>query len=185
MYKTLQTIIIFLSLAAPAMALNLQPRPNTFDYDYLDLALINYDAGGSGLLLTGSHDIYPNIDIFGGFSAANHYTQLGAGGGYHWAIPTLENTDARVFGGIERGEFDVGAGSFDNSDTGAFFGAGLRASASRALELFSNLTYHSFYSGDLVLDLGLRLQLNENLDLSLTGQLGDNNAFSGGVRYYY
>ena len=185
MHKILQTTALSLALATPVMALELPSRPNTFDYDYLDVGLINYDAGGSGLFLVGSHDIYPNINIFGRFAAADHYNELNAGGSYHWAIPTLDNTDALLFGGIERGEFDVGGGSFDDSDTGAFFGAGLRASASRTLELFSNLTYHSFYSGDLVLDLGLRLQLNEKLDLSLTGQLGDNDAFSGGIRYYY
>ncbi len=185
MKKTLSTLLLTLSLPAGVQALDLPTRPNTFDYDYLDAGFIDYDAGGSGIYLRGSIDTYPNINLLGGFAAADDYIEFSLGAGYHQAIPTLKNTDMRFAAGIERGEFDVGGGSLDDSDTGIFLSAGIRASATPALELYGDVSYHSFYSGDLVLDLGLRLQINETVDFTVGGQLGDNDALAVGVRYYY
>ncbi len=183
--KFLPALIIAMAVPLQAPALTLQPQPNTFDYDYLDAGLVDYDAGGSGLYIDGSHDVYPNFNLIGSFVAADHYTEISAGLGYHMAIPELENSDVNFFAGIERGEFDVGGGSIDDSETGGFIGTGIRASATPSLELFSTISYHSFYSGDLALDLGLRLQLNEQLDFTRSGQLSDNDALAVGVRYYY
>jgi len=87
--------------------------------------------------------------------------------------------------GIERGEFDAGAGTIDDADTGLFLSAGLRASATPTLELYADANYHSFYSGNFNVDLGARLQLNDKLDLTAGGILGDNDALEIGVRYYY
>ncbi len=185
MKKTFSALLLALAAPISSQALDLSARPNIFDYDYLDAGFIDYDAGGSGIYLRGSIDIYPNINLLGGFAAADDYIEFSLGAGYHQAIPTLKNTDMVFSGGIERGEFDVGGGSLDDADTGVFLSAGVRASATPALELYSDIAYHSFYSGDLILNLGLRLQLNETLDFTVGGRLGDNDAVSVGVRYYY
>lgn len=185
MNKALPLLLLASVMAAPATALELQAQPNTFDYDYLDAGFVNYDNGGSGIYLQGSIDTYPNVNLLAGFSAADNYIEFRVGTGYHQAIPTLTNTDMVFSAGLERGEFDVGAGTIDDSDTGVFLSAGLRASATPTLELYSNLTYHSFFSGDLGLDAGLRLQINDKLDLTVGGQLSDNDAFMIGARYYY
>ncbi len=185
MHRALPLLLLASTVSAQAAALELQAQPNTFDYDYFDAGFIDYDVGGSGIYLRGSIDTYPNVNLLAGFTAADNYVEFSLGAGYHQAVPTLTNTDMVLSAGVERGEFDVGGGSIDDSDTGVFLSAGLRASATPTLELYANLNYHSFYSGDLGLDLGLRLQLNDQLDLTVGGQLSDNDALAVGVRYYY
>jgi len=185
MKKSVPFLLLTAMLPLGASALDLAPRPNTFDYDYLDAGFVDYDAGGSGIYLRGAIDVYPNINLLGGFAAADDYIEFRIGAGYHQAVPSLKNTDMVFSGGIERGEFDVGGGTVDDSDTGAFLSAGLRASATPALELYADANYHSFYSGDLAVDLGLRLQLNDKLDFTVGGVFGDNDALEIGARYYY
>ena len=185
MKKAIPLLLLAANTCAQSAPLALEAQPNTFDYDYFDTGFIDYDAGGSGIYLQGSIDMYPNINLLGGFAAADDYIEFRVGVGYHQAIPTLKNTDMVFSAGIERGEFDVGGGSLDDSDTGVMLSAGLRASATPALELYTNITYHSFYSGDLGLDGGLRLQINDKLDFTVGAQLSDNDAIAVGVRYYY
>ena len=185
MKKTVPFLLLTAMLPLGASALSLSPLPNTFDYDYLDAGFVNYDTGGNGIYLRGAIDVYPNFNLFSGFSAADDYIEFHAGIGYHQAVPALKNTDMLFTFGIERGEFDVGGGTLDDADTGAFLSAGLRASATPALELYTDINYHSFYSGDFTVDLGLRLQMNDKLDLTLGGVFGDNDTLEIGVRYYY
>lgn len=185
MNKKIFSALLACTLPLSVSALEIPAQPNTFDYDYLDGGFIDYDEAGSGIFLKGSIDIYPNVNLLGAFVAADDYTEFSLGAGYHSAVRTLSDTDMVFSAGIERGEFDVGGGTIDDSDTGLFLSAGLRASATPALEVFGDVVYHSFYKGDLALDGGMRLRLNEKLDLTAQGTLGDNDAISLGVRYYY
>ncbi|MGV6816945.1 MAG: hypothetical protein ACWA44_06700 [Thiotrichales bacterium] len=175
-------------ICQPALANPLAQIPelaNVFDYDYAQATITGYDVGGNGLSIGISRDITNNVNLTGSFSNASDYIALSAGAGYHYELTNISGSDLRLFGGLERGEFNVGAGTIDTSDTGLFGGVGIRTSASETLELAGEITYHTIWNGDLSIMGGARLQLNQQFDLVFDYTIADNDFFNIGARMYF
>ncbi len=188
-YRNFSLGIALMSLSSPAsFAASGQLLPelvNVFDYDYAEVSLASFDHGDSGIVIGGSADLQPNINVIGNFATASDYLHIDLSLGYHFEWASVSKTDVQFFAGVERDEYDVGAGTKDDSDSGLFLGGGLRASATPVLELTGQAAYHTLNSGDFSLLGGLRLQLNQQLDLKMDYTVSDNDVFTIGLRYYY
>ncbi len=184
MKRSLLTAMLALGMPLTASALDLnEAKPSVFDYNYADIEYINYDAGDGGLKFSGSHNIKPNINILGGLGFASDYTQLDIAIGHHSKWYGLENTDLNLFVGLEYGDFD--GGFFSSSDTGIFFGAGMRKLFTPEFELAGALSYHSFFDGDFVFSIEGLYRFKPKLHGKLGLELGDNDTFKLGIRYDY
>jgi len=73
----------------------------------------------------------------------------------------------------------------DFSDTGMFFGAASRLVLSQRFELKGGVGYSTFFQGDPTVFGGAYWQLSRQLDLVSRFELGDNDLFGLGVRFYY
>ncbi len=162
-------------------------KQNVFDYNYAEAEFVDYDAGDSGFKLTGSFDLKSNAGIIGHFATASNYTELGFGGDYHAKFDVLPNADYLFYGGFERGEFSFDGifADYTYDDSGFFFGGGVRSQLMEQLEVDGEISYHSFFDGDIRLTGRVLYKLGEHLDLKAQLDLEDNDRFSIGVRYYY
>jgi len=182
--RSLLTAMLALGMPLTASALDLnEAKPNVFGYNYADIEYIDYDAGDGGLKFSGSYDIKPNINLIGSLGLASDYTQLDIGVGHHSQWFGLENTDLNLFVGLEYGDFDTGF--FSTSDTGIFFGAGMRTLIVPKFELAGALSYHSFFDGDFMVSVEGLYRFKPKLYAKLGLDLGDNDTLRLGVRYDY
>lgn len=179
-------VCVQLSPLASANPIEMIPElTNVFDYDYVQATVTSYDAGGNGLTVAVSKDLRSNVNAEATFSNASDYIAMSGRVGYHYELENVSRTDARFFAGLERAEFNAGAGTQDTSESGVLVGAGLRSSASETLELTGEIAYHSLWDGDLSLMGGVRLQLNQQFDLIFDYTIADNDFFNLGARMYF
>lgn len=160
------------------------------DFSYLEALPVNFDVGGSGLMLEGSIDRQSRLQFIGRMGMAAEYQELMVGAGYYMVPPDASRLTLVLLAGLEYGNFKVSdnltpAVEIDFSDSGFFLGMANRLVLSDRVELQGGFSFSSFFGGDAALFGGVHYHLTPQLDLVTRFELGDNDLLGIGVRFYY
>ena len=184
--------------------LGMEPQPNIFHYNYVELTYIAIDDFGlgddplddadlDGFRFKASYDIDPNLSLIGSFSLADDskvdLTTYSFGAAYHQKLPKTEltETDFIVHAEIERieAEIDTGSGERKENDTGLLAGATARIRVVEPFEIFCDLSFRTAGDNDVLATVGGRYYLTPKL-LGVAGlEISETDTVSLGLRYNY
>ena len=85
--------------------------------------------------------------------------------------------------GVETGVFDLGI--VDLEDTGGYVGGYIRSRPFSRLELTGGGRYSSYFDGDAVFIASGTFRITNKFNAFSKVEVGDNDQFSFGVRYFY
>ena len=182
------------TLAAVMNALRMpeDTRTSSRDFGYIEaMPLMSYDIGGDGLMLEGSGQFKTRFQLLGRVGISDSYNEVMIGGGYYLTPAKATRMTVVMLAGVEHGSFelqdeDSAPGiSLTSSDTGLFLGALSRLVINNKFEIKGGVGYSSFFGGDATLFGGGYYHLTPQLDVMSRFELGDNDSFGLGIRYYY
>ncbi len=174
---------------APLAALQLPAgvRTNYNDFEYVQALPMGYDFGGGGMALAGSYSALGKWHYVAQAGFADTYKEIFLGAGYYLTPPTATRMTVVATAGLEHGRFDLSSGalSASDSDTGVALSLASRFVVNRLVELQAGVGYSSFFDGDIHFLGGGFIHINKQLDLTSQFEIGDNDSFGVGIRYYY
>ncbi len=174
---------------APFAALQLPAgvQTNYNDFEYLQALPLGYDYGGGGMALSGSYSTLNKWHYVGRAGLADTYQEVFFGAGYYLTPPTATRMTVVATAGIEHGRFDLSSGDINASDndTGLALSLASRFVVNQLVELQAGVGYSSFFDGDIHFLGGGFVHINNQLDLTSQFEIGDNDSFGLGIRYYY
>jgi len=185
--KELDEPTVAAAIVPPAPTVpNLPTSPfkrSRLDYSYVGIAPTNYDFGGAGAEIDASLSRNNGFALIGNAAAAEEYTEASVGLGFFFAPFPHQHTDFVFNVGAEFGSFDLGITDLD--DAGGFIGAFLRTRPIPRIELTGGARYSSFFEGDAMFVATGIFSITRELNLFGKVEVGDNDQFSLGFRYFY
>ena len=162
-------------------------RTNYNDFEYIQALPMGYDYGGGGMAVTASYSSHGKWHYLGRAGVANSYNELFVGAGYYLTPPTATRMTVVATAGLEYGRFELTANEIQtpDSDTGLALSIASRLVINRYMELEGGVGYSSFFDGDIHFLGGGFVHINKQLDLTSQFEIGDNDSFGLGIRYYY
>jgi len=149
--------------------------------------VLRLTTGGAGVAVSGSYSSLGKWHYVGRAAVADSYNELFVGAGYHITPPSATRMTVVATAGLEYGRFQLSSGSIttDDSDSGLALRLGSRFVLNQKIELQGTLGYSSFFDGDIHFMGGGFYHINKQLDLTSQFEIGDNDSFGLGIRYYY
>ena len=158
-------------------------KNSRLDYSYVGIAPTSFDFGGTGAEIDASISGNNGVAFIGNAGVAEEYTEASIGLGFYAAPFPHPETDIVFNVGAEFGTFDLGITDLD--DTGGFVAAFLRTRPIRRIELTGGARYSSFFGGDAMLVATGIFSFTRAFNLFGKVEVGDNDQFSLGFRYFY
>ncbi len=157
------------------------------DFEYLQAMPLGYDYGGGGMAVSGSYASHGKWHYLGRAGVADSYSELFIGAGYYFVPPKATRMTLSATVGLEYGRFTLTSGDLSarDEDSGLALNIASRFVLNRHVELQAGLGYSSFFDGDVHFIGGGFVHINKQLDLTSQFELGDNDSFGLGIRYYY
>ena len=156
---------------------------SNLDYQYIGLAPTGYDFGGAGVEVEASASNHRGVSVIGSAGLADEYSEASLGLGFNFAPLRHRATDLVFNVGIETGQFDLGI--TDLEDTGGFIGGYIRTRPIGRLELTGGGRYSSYFDGDSVFIASGAFRITRQFNAFSKVEVGDNDQFSFGIRYFY
>lgn len=174
-----------------ALRLPPQVRASSRNFNYFEAMPASYDVGGTGLMLEGSGHRKARFHMLGRLGVSDVYQEFMVGGGYYLTPASANRMTVVLLAGIEHGSFELQDDnrapglSVDFDDTGLHFGVSSRVVLNNKFELKGGIGYSSFFGGDAMLTGGAYYHITPRLDAMSRFEIGDNDLFGIGIRYYY
>jgi len=158
-------------------------KRSRLDYSFVSIAPTGFDFGGTGAELDASVSRNNGVALIGNAGIAEEYAEASAGLGFYLAPFPHRHTDVVLAVGAEYGTFDLGITDLD--DVGGFIDGYIRTRPLSRFELTGGVRYSSFFDGDTILVGSGLFSFTPELNIFGKFELGDNDQFSLGFRYFY
>jgi hypothetical protein len=183
--------------ALSLFALTANAQANTINYDYMEVgySLVNDSIVSGGITLSGSYDIYDNVNVLGNLFISTssdkpapsdaEVTAYTIGFGYHKSIS--EKMD--VFAEALLLNTDTTVGSFNKDDTGYVAAIGVRSPLNDKVELLGRIERrNSDLLSETVFTFGGLYKYSEKTSLGLklnTGAEDGSEAITASIRWSF
>jgi len=176
-----------LPTTSTALKLPVSTRNSARGFDYIEGLPVSYDFGGAGMRVGASISNSHRMQFLLNASVAESYGEALAGVGVFLNPQSIDGLTVLLSTGIEYGKFEFqGSGVSANlSSTGAYVGLSSRYVVTPKFELQAGVGYSSFFEGDAIAYGSAFYHLTPKLDLTTKAEIGDNDSFGFGIRYYY
>lgn len=170
-----------------ALRLPADARGSSHDFSYVQAMPLSFDIGGAGVAFEGSAEFQDKFHLIARGAAANAYSEVLLGAGYHYTPASANRMTFMLSAGVEYGVFPLTDGQIevDAEDTGLWLGAGSRLVVNPKFELEAGLGYSSFHEGDPTVFGGAFYHINRQVDVLSRFEIGDNDNLGIGLRVYY
>jgi len=177
------------SLEALSNALRMpsSTRTSSREFEYLSIMPVNYDFGGNGIQFSASSIRSEKLRFLLRAGLANSYQEAMVGASYIVTPPNADRLTFALTAGIEFGRFTLDAQNVETtvSDTGLTLRANSRFVVNNRFELQAGVGYSGFFDGDPNAFGAALYHMTPQLDLAGEFEVGDNDSFGVGIRYYY
>lgn len=153
------------------------------NYAYVDAAPAAYDFGGTGVNFEASAPVRDRFSWIGRIGATQEYTEALVGMGMYFSPFESRKNDIVVNVGVEHGRFDLGVADLES--TGGYVSSYIRSQPAARIELQGGVSYSTFFEGDAAAFASGLYRFNQQLNAVTKVEVGDNDQFSLGIRYYY
>jgi len=176
-------------LEALSNALRMPPsvRTSSREFEYFSILPVNYDFGGNGIQLSASKTANENVRMLFRIGIANDYQEGMVGASYLITPPSADRLTFALTAGVETGRFTLESGAVTTkvSDSGLFVRAKSRFVVNNRFELQGGVGHSGFFEGDPHAFGAALYHLTNQVDITGEFEVGDNDTFGIGVRYYY
>jgi len=146
-----------------------------------------FDFGGTGINVAVSRSAFGRMRVLLDASAADSYQEALIGVGFYHTPAFADRLTLAMTAGVEYGSFTFSRPgvSTDLDDGGAFLGLSTRLVVNNHFELQGGAGYSEFFDGDIMGFGTALIHLSNQFDFITKAQVGDNDMFAFGIRYYY
>ena len=183
---TLSAVILFSAVASlnNAHAIGfLKKGPSNFNYNFAEIAYVDFDDSLDGLSLRFSASFDENYAFRVAYSRASadafDADTLTAGVTYHIQSSAYPRADWLLDAGLIAVDLDFA------DDVGISIGGGVRYGLSDALELNGNLSLQTAFDSDLIIELRALYEFASGFSGFVETSFGDGTTLGLGLRFYW